>query len=435
MGKPPDETLGAEVLPLADACRFLERHAARLLRPRAVPLRDRPLWLFGQRDTVYRRPHGLVGVIGTWNYPLILNGVQIVQALTAGNAVLWKPSEVVPATAAALLDLLHRAGYPPDLMQALEATREAGEELASADIDHVVFTGSAAVGRALAANLGRRLVSSTMELSGCDALFVLDDADVPLAARAAWFGCNLNRGQTCLAVRRVFVQRPAYEPFVRALEPLAATAVAVPLVLASAAEQAKRLVSAAVTEGGRLLEAKPAAPANGSATAFVPSVVVNARPEMALCREGSFAPVMAVLPFDTLDDALGMNAACSFGLGASVFTGRPERAADLAARLRTGLVAVNDTIAPTAHPATPFGGRGTSGWGVTQGAEGLLELTVPQAVSVRGGRFRPHYDMVRDPAPPQGELLRGFLEWGHGRSFGERCRGLWRLVRELWRLT
>src|SRR5262249_39774620 len=158
------------------------------------------------------------------------------------------------------------------------------EELASADIDHVVFTGSAAVGRALAANLGRRLVSSTMELSGCDALFVLDDADVPLAARAAWVGCNLNRGQTCLAVRRVFVQRPVHEPLVRALEPLAATAVAVPLVLASAAEQAKRLVSAAVAEGGRLLEAKPAAPANGSATAFVPSVVVDARPEMALCR-------------------------------------------------------------------------------------------------------------------------------------------------------
>src|SRR5207247_3397364 len=82
------------VLPLADACRFLEREAAGLLKPRTVRLRSRPLWLWGQRDTIHRRPHGVVAVIGTWNYPLFLNGVQITQALTAGNGVLWKPSEV-----------------------------------------------------------------------------------------------------------------------------------------------------------------------------------------------------------------------------------------------------------------------------------------------------------------------------------------------------
>src|SRR5207237_6138530 len=84
VGRAPDEVLGGDVLPLADACRFLERQAGRLLRPRKVSLRSRPLWLFGERDTVYRRPHGVVAVIGTWNYPLFLNGVQIVQTLTAG---------------------------------------------------------------------------------------------------------------------------------------------------------------------------------------------------------------------------------------------------------------------------------------------------------------------------------------------------------------
>src|SRR5438067_7265387 len=92
LGKPDEETVAGELLPLADACRFLERQAGRLLRPRRVPLGQRPRWLWGQTDTVYRRPRGVVGVIGTWNYPLFLNGVQIVQALMAGNAVLWKPS-------------------------------------------------------------------------------------------------------------------------------------------------------------------------------------------------------------------------------------------------------------------------------------------------------------------------------------------------------
>src|SRR5439155_21927028 len=99
------------------------------------------------------------------------------------------------------------------LVQGLPATREGGEALADADIDHVIFTGSSATGRRLAEHLGRRLVTSTLELSGCDALFVLEDADVDLAARAAWFGATVNRGQTCLASRRVLVQRDLYQAF------------------------------------------------------------------------------------------------------------------------------------------------------------------------------------------------------------------------------
>src|SRR5262249_58005924 len=97
IGKPAGETLG-EVLGVADACRFLQRQAGSLLKPRHVPRRSRPLWLFGQRDTVHRRPRGVVGIIGTWNYPILLNRVQMVQALTAGNAVGWKPSQVAPAS-------------------------------------------------------------------------------------------------------------------------------------------------------------------------------------------------------------------------------------------------------------------------------------------------------------------------------------------------
>src|SRR5262249_341494 len=153
-------------------------------------------------DTVHRRPRGVVGIIGTWNFPLLLNGVQLLQALVAGNAVVWKPSEVTPDSAALLHELLLQAGFPADLVPRLEATRDAGRQLAEATIDHLVFTGSETTGRHLAATLGRRLVSSTMELSGHDAMFVLDDADVALAARAACFGATVNRGQTCIAVRR-----------------------------------------------------------------------------------------------------------------------------------------------------------------------------------------------------------------------------------------
>src|SRR5262249_5533102 len=150
--------------PTADACRFLLRQAEKLLRPRRVPSGQRPIWLWGQSDTVHRAPRGVVGIIGTWNYPLFLNGIQILQALTAGNAVVWKPSEVTPRFADLLHRLLLRAGYPEDLVGMLPATREMGPVLAEAAVDHVVFTGSAPVGRKLAARLGERLVSSTLEL-------------------------------------------------------------------------------------------------------------------------------------------------------------------------------------------------------------------------------------------------------------------------------
>ncbi len=432
LGKPDEETLASEVLPLADACRFLERQAGRLLRPRRVPWTLRPRWLWGQSDTVYRRPRGVVGIIGTWNYPLLLNGVQIAQALTAGNAVLWKPSEVAPSSAAALHALLRRAGFPEGLVQVLEATREAGRELTASGVDHVVFTGSAATGRQIARELGERLVSSTLELSGCDAQFVLDDADVGLAARAAWFGATVNRGQTCIAVRRSFVQRSVYPVFCEALRELASTATPLRLALESQARQAERLVREAVEGGGRLLG--PMSKPSEEPDLFTPAAVADARPDMAICREASFAPLLAVLPFDTPEQALAMDAECSYALGASVFTGDPGRAQQLAERLRSGMVAVNDVVVPTAHPATPFGGRGASGWGVTQGAEGLLEMTVPQVVSVRRGRFRPHYDLAAGKgAADQAELVRGLLESAHAPTLAGRLSGWRRLLRGVWR--
>src|SRR5437763_8446963 len=163
IGKPAGEALG-EVLNVADACRFLEREAASLLRPRRVPRGARPLWLFGQRDTVHRRPRGVVGIIGTWNYPILLNGVQMAQALTAGNAIIWKPSEVAPATADVLFNLFVRAGFPEGLLHKMPATRAGGAVLVEADLDHLIFTGGVEVGRQIATRLGQRLISSTMEL-------------------------------------------------------------------------------------------------------------------------------------------------------------------------------------------------------------------------------------------------------------------------------
>jgi acyl-CoA reductase-like NAD-dependent aldehyde dehydrogenase len=387
--------------------------------------------LQGQSDIIHRRPRGVVGIIGTWNYPIFLNGTQMVHALTAGNAVLWKPSEVAPSVAPALLALFHRAGFPPELVQMMEPTRDGGPALTDAAVDFVVFTGSAGVGRRIAAHLGDRLIPLTLELSGCDAMFVLEDADLNLAAKAAWFGATVNRGQTCLAVRRAFVDRDHYLAFCDLLQVMLLEVAPMRLALAGQVEQAKRLVRRAVSDGARVLTAGEVD--IDDPLLFAPTVLMDAKPEMDLCREAPFAPVLAVIPFDRLDDALRMNEQCPYGLGASIFTRNVQRAAEMAGRLKAGMVTINDVIVPTAHPATPFGGRGDSGFGVTQGADGLLEMTVPQVVSVRSGTYRPHYDSAIGHVRNMGDLVRGLLDAEHASSLWARARGWLRVLGATWR--
>jgi aldehyde dehydrogenase (NAD+) len=313
----------------------------------------------------------------------------------------------------------------------LPATREAGPRLAETDVDHVVFTGSDATGRKLAARLGERLIPSTLELSGCDAMFVLADANVPLAARAAWFGLALNRGQTCIAVRRVFVSRDRLEAFAAALAPLV-RAEPLGLVTEGQQAQAERLIGDAVARGATVLgSAVGAGPVTEKRPSLAPVFLLNAAPDAAICREACFAPVAAIIPFDTVEHALALARQCPFGLSSSIFTADAARAKELAALIPAGSVVVNDVLAPTAHPAAPFGGRGASGWGVTRGADGLLAMTVPQVVTVRAGTFRPHFDETARPDPATVDVLRGLLVWTHARGWGTKAGGLWRLVRGL----
>jgi len=428
IGRSADEILATDVLPSADACRFLERQAVRLLRPRRVPASQRPLWLFGSRDTVHRRPHGIVGFIGTWNYPILLNVVPVVQALTAGNGVLWKPSEMMPAVAALLYRLFFEAGFPADLFIRLPATREAGPELAEASIDHVVFIGSADVGRKLARRLGERLVSSTLELSGCDPMIVGADANVDMAAKAAWYGVCLNQGQTCIAVRRMLVERAIYPAFLDRLRLLAAHTQNQSLMQWPQAQQAERLVREAVEMGAGLLQPGEIPHAEKEPARYAPTIVVNARADMAICREASFAPIAAVIPVDNLDEAIRQLSQSPYALGASIFMRDRTKASTLAESLGAGMVTINDVIAQTAHPATPFGGRHSSGWGVTQGAEGLLALTFPQVISVRKGAFRPHYAVGDRRKRATTELLKGLLRWRHSRRWRQRWSGFWKTI-------
>lgn len=428
----PAEVLTTDILAPAAALQYLEEAASKILAP--IKPGHRPLWLFGSSDTVYREPHGIVGLIATWNYPIYLTLVPLVQALVAGNAVLWKPSEQTPHTAKVLADLLHQAGFPPGLVQKLPGTREAGPQLAEADIDFLHFTGSDHVGRALAARLGERLIPSVLELSGIDAMIVLADADLELAARSAWYGTTLNHGQTCLATRRVFVHKSVLVEFVEKLKPLVEASEPVRLQTEGQANHARNLIANAKQQQAQvLLTARTNAIASGYTDRVSPAVIVADTADLAICRQATFAPILAVMPFDNPTQAVQLHNHCQFGLGGSIFTADRAAGEALAHELNCGAVVINDVIVPTAHPATPFGGRHHSGWGATQGADGLLAMTVPKVVSYRSGRYRPHVDGLLNPTGQLEPLMEGMLLASHARTWSERVRGWRQMLHSMWK--
>ncbi len=408
------DTLVAEVLPLADACRFLERSAQRLLAPQRLRRRERPLWLGGVVSEVHRQPWGLVLIIAPCNYPLLLPGVQLLQALVAGNAVLLKPGAGGLPAASILKQLWVTAGLDDALIQVLPEAPSATSEAIACGVDKVVLTGSAASGTEVLTSLAPHLTPATMELSGCDAAFVRADAELALVAPALEFSLRLNGGATCIASRRVFVHQTLAQELesrlihrVESLPPVA--------VGARVWQEARELVQQACEDGARLI-------CGGfeDGDCMRPVVLADVTPEMAVLRADVFAPLLSLVR--VADDTMALKAAdrCPYALGAVVF-GREADARAMVMQVRAGVVVINDVIVPTADPRLPFGGLGRSGYGVTRGAEGLVEMTTVKSVAVRRGRWRPHYD------PPQTgheALFRAYIQAVHGASWRQRFSAL-----------
>ena len=401
IGKPPIETITADLYPVMATCARLGRRAGRVLRGRR--LGGTPMWLPGVRVRVERAPLGTVGIIATWNYPVGLLGVQLAQAVVAGNRVIVTPSERAPETQTRLLELaagaLDAVGMPAGTIRVAPAEREAGEALAaSEEIDHLVFTGSTDVGRKIASSLAPRLVTSELELSGRDSALVLADADPKLAARVLVTTLNMNAGQTCMAPRRVLVAAEVFDAFCAAATDALRDLPPRPMIDGASADHCRSLHAEALARGGRDLH--PAADL-GDAQSMRPAMVVT-DPEDTLGEGRHFGPLCAVVRVASLDEAIAAHRRCDQHLATSVFTRSPRAHAALPARLGVTTVTFNDCIIPTAHPGAAIGGLGPSGWGVTQGDAGLLALTRPVHVS----RTHP---LVRIPPKPPEPAQAGLL--------------------------
>jgi acyl-CoA reductase-like NAD-dependent aldehyde dehydrogenase len=380
-GKPLVESLVTEVLVVLDAARFLIDNSWRLLRDEPVPHGNLATKL--KSGWLVREPHGVIGIISPWNYPFSIPATETLAALVAGNAVVLKPSELTPLVALELAKLLHASGVPEDVFQVIIGDGPAGAALLRSPIDKLVFTGSVATGKRIAAAAAERLLPVVLELGGKDPMLVLDDADVDVASSAAVWGAFVNAGQACLSVERCYVHRSLYDAFANACaekteklrvgDGMDSRTDVGPMIHERQVRIVESHVEDAKARGARVLAGGMRLPELGE-NFYAPTVLVDVTQDMQIMREETFGPVLPVMAFDSDDEAVRLANDSEYGLAASVWTRDRARGEKLARRIRAGTVMVNDVISCFAISEAPHGGVKSSGVGRTHGRVGVEEM-------------------------------------------------------------
>ncbi|MCG5220970.1 aldehyde dehydrogenase family protein [Streptosporangium sp. KLBMP 9127] len=332
--------------------------------------------------TLEYQPLGVVGVIGPWNYPVFTPMGSIAYALAAGNAVVFKPSELTPGVGLLLAELMRESVPEQPVFQVVTGLGETGAALASdPGIAKIAFTGSTATAKRVMTACAANLTPIVAECGGKDALIVDVDADLGAAADAALWGALSNAGQTCVGVERVYVVDAVYDEFLRELTGRARQVKAGeqygPITMPGQLAIIERHIDAA-TAGGRTLLGGP----ESVRAPYVDPVIVADVPEDSpAVTEETFGPTITVKRVADTEEALAKANASAYGLAGTVFSGNTRRAMDLARRMRGGMTAINSVISFAGIPALPFGGVGDSGFGRIHGADGLREFARPKSIS------------------------------------------------------
>jgi acyl-CoA reductase-like NAD-dependent aldehyde dehydrogenase len=385
-GKPRHDVLTNELLIVCDSIGYWGKRAARLLADQ----RARPHLMKTKRAYVSYHPHGVVGIIGPWNFPFSLTIGEAIPALMAGNAVVVKPSEVTPGSAAVGVELAERAGLPPGLLQVVTGYGETGQHLLEC-ADMICFTGSVATGRKVAERCGALLKPVTLELGGKDPMIVLADADLERAANACVYGGLVNAGQVCISVERVYVEAPVYEPFVaKVVEKVRQVRQGLPddgvvevgsMTFPPQIEKVERHVRDAVARGAKVLVGgKRRADLPGFF--FEPTVLIDVTHDMEVMRDETFGPVIPIMRVSDAEEAVRLANDSAYGLDASVWTKDAGRGAAIARRVQSGAVCVNDVMVNFAVTEIPMGGIKESGVGHRHGAEGIRKFCWQQSVVI-----------------------------------------------------
>lgn len=392
-GKPLQEALVVDVMSGADCIEYFAGAAA-TLTGQQYPLKN--AFAYTRKE-----PLGVCVGIGAWNYPIQIACWKSAPALAAGNAMVFKPSELTPATAVKLAEVYLEAGVPPGVFNVLQGRGATGAMLAAhPGVAKVSVTGSVPTGKKVMQTAAGTLKRVTMELGGKSPLLVFDDADLEQAVAAAMMGNFYTQGEVCTNCTRVFVQRGIAERFLARLkERTLLLRVGDPMdpqtevgALISEAHTAKVMdyIASGVAEGATLVTGGKLAQVPGLSGNFVePTIFADCQDDMRIVREEIFGPVLSMLTFDTEEEAVARANNSRFGLAAGVFTTNLQKGHRVAAQLKAGICWINNyNITPI---EMPFGGVGESGIGSENSMAALDHYTQLKTVYVEMGEVATGY--------------------------------------------
>jgi aldehyde dehydrogenase (NAD+) len=337
---------------------------------------------------------GVVGAIVPWNVPQFVTMSKLAPALLAGCSIVLKPSPETPLDAMLMAEILDEAGIPEGVVSVVPAGREVGEHLVRhPGVDKIAFTGSTAAGRRIASICGEQLKRVTLELGGKSAAIVLDDADLAATIEGLKFASLMNNGQACVAQTRILASRGRYDEVLDAVAEMVgglavgdphdpATEVG-PLVAERQQERVEKYIAVGQEEGARVVVGGSGRPAGMERGWYVqPTVFADVSNDMRIAREEIFGPVLSVIPFDDVDDAVRIANDSEYGLAGSVWTADLDQGMDVARRVRTGTYGINQY---TMDFIAPFGGFKASGIGREFGKEGLEHYLELKSIVPPGG--------------------------------------------------
>ena len=332
-------------------------------------------------------PLGVVAAITPWNFPMLLLMMKLAPGLSAGNTMVAKPAPTTPLTTL-LLGEVASGILPAGVLNIIVDQNDLGPLLTShPDVAKVSFTGSTGTGKRVMQAAADTLKRITLELGGNDAALVLDDADVDVVAPAIFQAATLNAGQVCLAAKRVYAPQALYEPLCAALAKLANEAVVDdgekqgaqigPIQNRAQFDKLKEFLADAHANGSVIAGG---APLDREGFFIAPTIVKDIPDDARLVREEQFGPILPILAYDDLDDAIARANDSEYGLGGTIWTSNPERAIDVAMRIDSGTIWINKHLDLPFD--IPFGGAKQSGFGAEMGREGLEEFTQSKIVNV-----------------------------------------------------
>ncbi|MEO8043011.1 MAG: aldehyde dehydrogenase family protein [Acidobacteriota bacterium] len=400
-GKPFGEAIAMEIAPVLDLMQYFARKTERILKPKRIGI---GLYAtMGRYSKIVYHPLGVVGIIPAWNYPFSIPLGETVMAIMAGNSVVMKPSELTPLTGLKIAAIFERAGAPESLVQIITGDGRTGAALVEAAPDKIMFTGSVATGKKIAAAAAKNLTSVVLELGGKDPMIVFEDANLELAAGAAVWGAFCNAGQSCSSVERLYVQEGAAAKLTklivektRALTQGSGDREDVSIGAMSSERQLKivedhvdafREAGAKIEIGGQAAIQNPKSKIQN--LFYEPTVITGATNDMRPMQEETFGPTLPIATFKTEEEAIALANDSEFGLTASVWTRDYAKGRRVAEKIEAGSVCVNEVLYTHGIGQTPWGGFKNSGRGRTHGHEGLMELVQPQHVHVNRLAFLP----------------------------------------------